>query len=190
MAEKIKQQTLAEGAPLTAETFADFVERLRYDCEGERVKDHWTADAFFVVQNQHIVYGLDMDYTDKRCVIEGESTYFSPQEYWDSADAVARANLDDVAIYDEESPFLECDTDVQWDILGDLEDHTVTGWAEEWETINFHFTHAAAQAFIDRKSHDYRKLRIYADAHTYGWEYNAIKQALLDGTLVFNEKEG
>ena len=44
--------SLAVGAPLTQATFADFVERLRHDCVGDGVRDHWTADAFFVVQHK------------------------------------------------------------------------------------------------------------------------------------------
>lgn len=39
--------TLASGAPLTAETWADFVARLRHHCRGEGVSRHYTASALF-----------------------------------------------------------------------------------------------------------------------------------------------
>ena len=68
--------SLATGHYLDAATWADFVQRLRYDCKGKRVHDHCTADAIFIVEARRIVSGLDMDYTDKRLV------------YWDSGESV------------------------------------------------------------------------------------------------------
>ena len=57
--------------------------------------------------------------------------------------------------------------------------------------MNSHFTREAAEAFIKRKSHDYRDgLRIYVDANIYCWEFNAIKEALMDGRLVLAESKG
>ncbi len=44
----------------------------------------------------------------------------------------------------------------------------------------------AAEAFIKRKKHDYRKgLRVYVDASTYSWELNTIKAAILSGRIGF-----
>ena len=59
-----EQKTLASGAPLTAETFADLVQRLRHDCIGDGVKDHGTADAIFTVQAKRRITGLDLDNVD------------------------------------------------------------------------------------------------------------------------------
>ena len=74
----------------------------------------------------------------------------------------------------------------QWDLLADLPDHTVTGWDDRWEYVCSHLTQDAADAFIARKKHDYREgLRVCVEAQTYCWEFNAIKQAILDGQLVF-----
>jgi hypothetical protein len=42
--------SLATGAKLTPETWADFVARLKHDCRSEGVSDHCTADAIFIVQ--------------------------------------------------------------------------------------------------------------------------------------------
>jgi len=118
--------TLATGATLTPETFADFVARLRHDVAGEGVKDHYTADAIFIVQARK-----------------------------------------------------------QWSILDALPDHTVTGWDEKWEYVSAHMTKDAAEAFIQRKKHDYRKgLRVYVESQCYCWEYNTIIAALMSGELV------
>lgn len=78
----------------------------------------------------------------------------------------------------------------QWYVLGELEDHTVTGWDDRWEYVNAHFTHAAAEAFIQRKKHDYQEgMRVYVESQYYAWEFNAIKEAILDGTLTYTPKE-
>lgn len=120
--------SLATGQALNAATWADFVQRLRYDCNGEGVRDHCTANAIFIVEARKIVCGL--------------------------------------------------------------EGHTVTGWDEQWVYVNAHFTHAAAEAFIKRKKHDYRHgMRVYVESQYYAWEFNAIKQAILDGTLAYTPKE-
>jgi hypothetical protein len=73
-------------------------------------------------------------------------------------------------------------------VLGELPQHTVTGWEEEWEYVNCHFTYAAAEAFIKRKKHDYRELRIYVDSQYWCWEFEAIKAAILNGTLTYTPK--
>ena len=54
-----------------------------------------------------------------------------------------------------------------------------------------HFTQEAADAFIARKKHDFPDgLRVYVDAQTYCWEFNAIKEAILSGRIVFQPPKG
>ena len=75
----------------------------------------------------------------------------------------------------------------QFDILDNLEYHRVVGRSESWEYVCAHFTKDAADAFIKRKSHDYRDgLRVYVDSQYYSWEFNAIKNAIMDGRLVLS----
>ncbi|MNR29189.1 hypothetical protein D3C85_1465610 [compost metagenome] len=77
----------------------------------------------------------------------------------------------------------------QWDILGELDDHTVTGWDDRWVPVNSHFTKDAAEAFIKRKRHDYREgMRVYVDAQTHCWEYNTIKEAILQGRIGLTDE--
>jgi hypothetical protein len=88
-----------------------------------------------------------------------------------------------------EKDFLALDRDEQLEILAELEDHQVVGWNETWEYVNAHFTKDAAEAFIRRKKHDYRKgMRVYVDCQYYAWEFNAIKEAILNGTLTYAPK--
>lgn len=182
-------KSLAYGAPLTQSTFADFVERLRYDCKGERVNDHCTADAFFLVQHKDRVCGLDAEYSDKRFIFDdaNHAEYESPQEWFNALEEEGQEFFNQKAQDQSGADFLdlfECD---QWDMFAndEVEDHSVIYYQDEWKTINYHFTYDAAEAFIKRKGHDYGEMRVYTDAHTYGWEYNAIKAALLDGSLVY-----
>jgi hypothetical protein len=184
--------TLATGATLTPATWADFVARLRHDCVGEGVNDHSTRDALFIVQAKRIISGFDTDYTDQLLVYCDESSWYSPQEYWDDHDGDSgRVRLNGAAQAEYECDFLAHDVSEQWEILGALLDHHVTGWKEEWEHVNSHFTKDAAEAFIKRKKHDYRDgKRVYVESQYYAWEFNAVKEAILSGALVYSEATG
>ncbi|MEN5313383.1 hypothetical protein [Pseudomonas koreensis] len=182
---------LATGHHLDAATWADFVQRLRYDCKGKRVHDHCTADAIFIVEARRIVSGLDMEYTDKRLVYwdSGESVAYSVKEYWDGLSSYEKSQLNKKMQDWSQCQFMKADESDQWYVLGELPDHNVTGWDDRYEYINAHFTYAAAEAFIKRKKRDYRDgMRIYVESQYYAWEFNAIKEAILDGTLTYTPK--
>lgn len=182
--------SIATGSDLTAATFTDFVQRLRHHVRGDGVNWHHTADALFTVQERRIIFGIDRDYASKLAVYIDESMYFSPQEYWDEADEDIRANLDKIAIDEGDALFLSLDEFDQWDILGELPEHTVSGWDERWDYVNSHLTKEAAEAFIKRKKHDYPKgLRVYVEAQVYCWEFNAIINGLMEGQIVFAQPE-
>ena len=180
--------SIATKEALTADTFSDFVQRLRHHVRGEGVDWHHTADAMFTVQARKIIFGIDRDYTDKVAVYADERMYFSPQEYWDDQESEQRARLHRLAQESGGCGFLAlCESD-QWDILDDLPEHTVSGWDERWEIVNSHFTKEAAEAFIQRKMHDYRDgLRVYVEAQVYCWEFNTIIAGLMDGRIVFKD---
>lgn len=183
--------SIASGAKLDSASWADFVTRLRHDCVGEGVRAHSTAEALFTVQARRIVSGIDTECTDKFLVYCDGYTWYSPKEYWDDCGESEHENLNVLAHESagtELVGFLELPESDQWDILGELDDHTVTGWDERWEYVNSHFTKDAAEAFIKRKKHDYRDgIRVYVEAQIYCWEYNAIKEAILSGQLVYSE---
>lgn len=185
-------QSLATGAALTAENFADFIVRLRHDTIGERRHDHCTADAIFLVQHEEKIYGIDRDYADPEdstVVMCDDWRWFSPREYWDHLDAEGKWRLRERCREEHGCTFLKADIRDQWDILAQLPDHTVTGYMKQWVTLNSHLTHAAAEAFIKRKQHDYGPLRVYADSAFWSWELKAIREALMSGRLQYVEPE-
>lgn len=57
-------KSIATGAPLSKETFDDFVVRLRHDCVGDGVKRHYTADAF-IKRKKH-------DYDELRVYVDSQ----------------------------------------------------------------------------------------------------------------------
>ena len=184
----MSEQSLALGAPLTPKTLADFVQRLRHDCIGDGVKDHGTADAIFTVQAKRRVTGLDLDLTDGWLIHFDGCEWTNPLDYWNELDAESQASLDADVREKHDCGFLALDLHDQFEFLGSLQGHTLTGYQEVWEHVNSHFTKDAAEAFIRRKKHDYRRgLRVYVEAQTYCWEWNAIKQALMDGQLVLKD---
>nr|WP_314569225.1 hypothetical protein [uncultured Pseudomonas sp.] len=180
--------SLATGHPLTADTWADFVDRLRHHCNGQGVKWHHTAAALFTVQAKRFDYGFEPDYAEGLVVCLEDRRWFSPKEYWDDLDEEERQEINLATQADHECDFLGLDQDDQWEFLGELDDHTVTGWNKRWEIVNSHFTKEAAEAFIRRKQHDYPELRVYVESQYYAWEYEAIKAAILDGTLTYTPK--
>jgi hypothetical protein len=180
--------TLATGAELDASTWTDFVERLRYHCNGAGGKWHHTAAAIFTVQTKRIDYGYEIDYAEGRVVCLEDQSWFSPKEYWEDLDDEERAEIDQALMTDRECSFMDLDEDDQWEYLAERDDHTVTGWNKRWEIMNSHFTRDAAEAFIQRKKHDYGEMRVYVESQYYAWEFEAIKDAILDGTLTYTPK--
>lgn len=176
--------SIADGAKLTPETFADFIERLKYHHRGEGVKRHATADPIFMVQKQATIYGLAEEYGESKIVHFEECEWDCPQEYWDDLDEQQQEELNAFCIDQCDTAFTDLDEDAQWEVLADLDGHTVCGTRKEWQNINAHFTREAAEAFIRRKQHDYPPLRVYVESMYFGWEYQEIIKALCDGRLV------
>lgn len=173
--------TLARGAELTADTWADFVARLHHDCVGEGVRDHYTADAVFLVQKR-VWQTVPEEISDiLRVHTDG---YDEPLgEFIDGLEP------EELEVLDKEvgGSFADADAYEQKEVLAKLHpDSTLYHAIEDWETVNQHFTKVAAEAFIARKKHDYRDgLRVYVDASTYSWELNTIKAAILSGRIGF-----
>jgi hypothetical protein len=181
-------RSLAIGHNLDAATWADFVERLRHDCNGAGVKWHHTAAALFTVQTKRIDYGFAPDYAEGLVVCLEDQSWFTPVEYWEDLDEDEQAEINRATQESNECDFLELDEDDQWEFLAELDDHTVTGWNHHWEIVNSHFTKDAAEAFIRRKKHDYGEMRVYVESQYYAWEFEAIKEAILNGTLTYTPK--
>lgn len=184
-------KTIASGAELTQETFDDFIARLKYDCVGEGVNDHCTADAIFAVQAKRYIYGLDKDYCDTFVILWDDSEWKSPDQFYDDhVDYDIAKSLDDAAMGLMDLKFKDLDEKDKFELIEEIDEVTVTGMSEQWEHVNSHYTKDAAEAFIKRKKHDYRDgLRVYVDAQLYCWEWNAIKQALIDGKLILKPAE-
>lgn len=185
----MQTETLARGAELNQATWADFVARLRHDCVGEGVARHYTRDALFVVEAKKYTYGIDTDYGAEKVACIEDSVYTSPADYYAGLDEDERAELDAECTKEHENPFMELDEWTQWYVLDGQDGVTVTGRAEHWEYVNSHLTRDAADAFIERKRHDYRDgMRVNVEAQIYCWEFNTIKEAILAGRLVLADQ--
>src|SRR5471030_2448303 len=120
------KQSIANGAELTPETYADFVQRLKYHCQGEGVGDHCTADAIFIVERKRLITGIDLDYAPEKVVCLDDIQWFSPKEYWDDCDREQKAELNKASQEWCDKKFMHADEDDQWYLLGELDDHTLT----------------------------------------------------------------
>lgn len=148
---------------LTQETFDDFVARLRYHNKGEGVNSHWTCNPLFIVQKSERVTGLDSAYCDDYVWINAENDHAEA----DTRTAKRLDALDDAGR----------DTGA-WEKVY---------YVDRWEYVSAHFTREAAEAFIERKGHDYTELRVYVDSQYHCWEFNAIIEGILSGKIVFQE---
>lgn len=183
-------ESIATGAVLNSQSFSDFVARLKYHCRGDGVNDHCTADALFVVQERRRVIGIDREYTDNLVAYssDGEVEYYSPEDYFSSLSHVEKVALNKHCVEKEGGKFKSLKPFQQWEIMDGYNELQVAGFHEYWEYVNSHFTKEAAESFIRRKKHDYRDgLRIYVEAQSYCWEFNAVKEAIMNGQIVFKE---
>lgn len=185
-------RTLANGAPLTPETWADFVQRLTHDCRGQGVERHYTASALHIVERKVYVYGISEDYahSDRLAIIDddGDGCWRSIAEFIADCDADEMAELDAAAVDSGHLSFATARPWAQKEILDERDGYRLTHWDERWEFVGAHFTRDAAEAFIKRKAHDYPDgLRVYVDAQPYAWEFEAIKNAIMDGHLVLKD---
>ena len=191
MSETATRESLAFGSKLTQQSWDDFVARLVHDCKGDGVERHYTADAFFVVQAKRYTYGIDLDFGAELAICHEDSVYLSAKEFYENFfDDEERKDFDKKAQETHEKNFLDLFDFEQNSMMEEIDGVTVTGRAERWDYVSSHFTYEAAEAFIKRKKHDYRDgLRIYAEAQTYSWEFNAIKEAIMSGRLVLRSDE-
>lgn len=178
-------EKLFNGAEINDKNFKDFVARLHKGVRGEHVKEHATANALFVVQRERHIIGISTDYTDNKCItdLENDATYFSLESFVESLDEDALSYFE---LNDYETPFLEMTESEQWDYLEQVDQLSIDGYSVEWEYVNCHFTKEAAERFIERKRHDYGKLRVFVDSQYWAWEFRTIVDAILDGKLVYN----
>jgi len=171
-----------------------FVARLRHHRIGEGVKDHITADPLFTVQGKRTIYGLESDYALGTVWLDrsaGDTLEFDTlTEYFESLNGEVEEAVEACAISEHDCTFTELHEDDQEDVLRIL-GHEIerTGTYEYWEHVNSHFTKEAAEAFIQRKKHDYDELRIYVESQVYCWEFNDIVEGILAGRIGFIEKE-
>lgn len=172
---------------MDAETFADFITRLRHDRVGDGVNTHYTAKAVFEVQAKHLVVWLDGNDAEGAAVVFDGDVWTSPVDYWNQAEEGARDELTKIAKTEfyGEAGFLFLDECDQWIALSKMNDHTVTHYKYEWTHVSSHMTADAAKAFVERKKHDYLELRVYVNGGYYSWEMNTLIDALLDGHLEF-----
>lgn len=177
--------SLANGAPLTQSTWADFVSRLRRDCVGEGVELHYTADATFIVEKR-VWQAVPEELSDiRRVYTDGHDETIDA--FFSDLEPEQQAALNEAV----DGIFLKVDDYSMREAMAKLyPDSTLYHAVEQWEFVCQHFTRDAADAFIRRKGHDYREgLRVYVDATTYSWELNAIKAAILDGRIGLIEKK-
>lgn len=173
---------------LTKQIFEDFKNRLHYWNKGEGAKDHITANPIFIVQKLERIYGFDPDYCDSFVFVNEDSEWESVTDLFDCLDEDEIKRIVKDADCDTLGDFLLMDKYNQVQVLNEF-DYRKVYYKEHWSHVSSHFTREAAAAFIKRKKHDYRQLRIYVEAQPYCWEYNMIIQAILDGKIDFIDGE-
>ena len=166
---------------LTGKNFSDFIERLKYHNLGEGVGDHGTANPLFIVQSLKWINGIDLD--------------FDPKHYWTDCDSNEQELTDEELVVEikrleSEEGYVFDGYHLGWDdniSVAESEEHVFEkiGYTENWEYVCAHFTKEGAEAFIKRKKHDHRELRIFVDSQYWCWEFNTIIEGLLSGKIIF-----
>ena len=172
---------------LTQELYDNFLERLRYDCHGPGVDDHYTANALFIIQEKILITGIDLQYAEGKVLLVDDSEYFSIDEYYQSLDDDERELLDIQANALYNNSVLKLEEYQKWRLVDGMDNHTVTGYCELWNYLNCHFTKHAAKKYIAENGHKHkRELRIYVESQYRCDEFNMIKDAMILGYLKFD----
>ena len=191
---KQEPTTLATGAEFNESTWNDFSERLKFHCRGKGVSDHYTRDAIFVVREKIHTYGYDEDYAHDTVLIVFDEEYETVEAFMEVCDEQCRVDILVAAndLYGVNSEFSTLSEFQKRDcVINSFDDARLVGRQTGYRTVNFHLTREAAEAFIDRKKHDYAPgaLGIWVECQMYCWEFNAIKDAIMDGRLVYKTTE-
>lgn len=170
--------------------FDDLVTRLQYHNRGPGVADHCTANPIFDVQEKKRIYGIDLDYTDKTCVVDDDGDEWeTPSAFYSDLDNEDQGEVDAKSKAHYAQPFDDLDDDERLEVL----EHTgydslrIVGYTDEWQHVNTHLTREGAEAFIKRKQHDHKELRVYVESLYWCAEFKSLIEALLDGKITFKE---
>lgn len=151
-----------------------------------------TASPIFHVQEEKKVYGLNSEYSDKECWIDGEegTEFESSQHYFDELDAEDKHALNGLAIEEHSELFSDLDKRDQDDVLKSFsEDNDLhlykTCFKTEWFEVGVFLTRQEADGFIKRKQHDYGKLRVYVKSLYWAPQHKRLIQAILDGEIKY-----
>lgn len=177
---------LFTGAPLTEELFSEFVERLRHDCVGAGLAEHCTADVAFLVHQKEYIYGIDIEYADTLAILCGEAYYHSVLSFM----AVYHDNcIEELQALGQKlhgKAFEEIDEFEQFLVIGELDGFSVHGYQENWAFVNLHLTQSSADEFVRKHGHKYKgELRVSQESQYRSHEFNAIKNALIKGDLIW-----
>lgn len=180
------QLPLSKNGELNQATFDDFITRLKHHVAGGGVNDHCTADAIFIVEKRVIETGYDKEYCeDFILVVDHYDNPILLKDYCDRIDEDEKTELNKIAKEYFGKKWDSLDDVDKYIVLEETDYVNVTGYRERWEHVNCHFTKEAAEAFIERKKHDYRDgLRVYVDSQYWCWEFKAIQKAFIEGKLV------
>lgn len=186
-----EQASLVYGQ-LNQETFNDFVKRLSVEQSGNR--PHATANPLFSVQNEKIVWSRDSEssYQLSRIFfcVDDYSSFDNYEEMLIDLGSIDDSDLLQayVANNDVDTSNLEDVAEAINTVFDDEYEACVMYGNYEWEHVNTHITPEAAHAFIERKKHDYRKLRVYAVSAYWCWEMKAIMDGLVNGSIQYVDK--
>ncbi|SKA52842.1 hypothetical protein [Photobacterium toruni] len=180
---------------LNQATFTDFISRLSVEQSGNR--PHATANPLFSVQNEKLVWTRDSESCHQLSriffCVDDHSSFDSYEEML--AEIISDQDSAEVNIFTDHINENNIDTSNLEDIaeainvvFDDEYDACVMYGNYEWEHINTHITPEAAHAFIERKKHDYRKLRVYAVSAYLCWEMKAIIDGLVNGSIQYVDK--
>lgn len=155
-----------------------------------------TASPIFHVQEEKKVYGLNSEYSDKSCWIDGEegTEFDTALDYFNELDAEDKHALNALAIEDHSELFTDLDKSDQDDVLIDFSKSNEvclykTNFKVEWFDVGVFLTRQEADWFINRKQHDYGKLRVYVKSLYWAPQHKRLIQAILSGELEHVVKE-
>ncbi len=156
-----------------------------------------TASPIFHVQEEKKVYGLNSEYSDKSCWVDGEegTEFDTALDYFNELDAEDKHALNALAIDAHSELFTDLDACDQSDVLKNFSNDNdlhlyKTNFKVEWFDVGVFLTYQEADWFINRKQHDYGKLRVYVKSLYWAPQHKRLIQAILNGEIKYVVKGG
>lgn len=150
-----------------------------------------TANPLFVVQQVRRVHGVDPQFYGSEELGDLWVNNNDSEEQHDTVQAMMEEilegyDVDPVALYDA-IDILDDGDDLE--MLDGVISYSRHSFLKIYVPVTVHFTEAAANQYIEQNSHNLADPRVFVESQSRATEWNAVVEALKNGTMTITEEK-